>query len=45
MEFVKKDKVVILSDALGTKTLDLRLIKEYLLLAKELLVKVSKRVK
>jgi len=45
MEFVRKDKVVIMSDSLGTRVLDLRLIKEYLLLAKELMVKVSGRVK
>jgi len=44
MEFVKKDKVVIMSDSLSTQVLDLRLIKEYLLLAKELMVKVKGRV-
>ena len=44
MEFVRKDKVVIMSDSLGTRVLDIRLIKEYLLLAKELMLKVSGRV-
>jgi hypothetical protein len=37
MEFVKKDKVVILSDSLGTQIIDIQKIKEYLLLSKELL--------
>jgi len=45
MEFIRKDKVVIMSDSLGTRVLDLRLIKEYLLLAKELMLNVSCRVK
>ncbi len=45
MEFVKKDKVIILSDSLRTQTLNIRLIKEYLLLAKELLAKVSGKTK
>ena len=45
MEFVRKDKVVIMSDSLGTRVLDLRLIKEYLLLAKELMLKVGNKVK
>ena len=44
MEFVKKNKVVILSDSLSTKTLDIFKIKEYLLLAKELLMKTNKRL-
>jgi len=44
MEFVKQDKVVIMSDNLGTQILDLRKIKEYLLLAKELMVKVKGKV-
>lgn len=45
MEFVKKDRVVILSDSLKTQTLDVYKIKQYLLLAKELLMEVNKRVK
>jgi len=45
MEFVKKDKVVIMSDGLNTQIIDIRIIKQYLLLAKELLMKVSVRVK
>ena len=42
MEFVRQDKVVIMSDGLGTKVIDLIIIKQYLLLAKELMVKVKK---
>lgn len=45
MEFVKKDRVVILSDSLNTQTLDVHKIKQYLLLAKELLMEVNKRIK
>lgn len=45
MEFVKKDRIVILSESLGTKTLDIQKIKEYLLLAKELLMSVNKKIK
>jgi hypothetical protein len=45
MEFVKKDKIVILSDNLGTQTIDLQKVKEYLLLAKELLMKTNLKVK
>ena len=44
MEFVKGDKVVILSDNLGTQILDLRIVKEYLLLAKELMVRVKGKI-
>lgn len=45
MEFVKKDKIVILSDSLKTQVLNIQIIKQYLLLAKELLMKVNKRTK
>ena len=45
MEFVKKDKIVILSDSLGTQTLDLLKVKEYLLLTKELLMKINSKLK
>tara|TARA_Y100000310_G_scaffold5449_1_gene6372 strand:- start:5938 stop:6405 length:468 start_codon:yes stop_codon:yes gene_type:complete len=45
MEFVKKDKIIILSDNLGTQTIDLQKVKEYLLLAKELLMKTNLKVK
>ncbi|MFH1359125.1 MAG: hypothetical protein ABIH37_04505 [archaeon] len=45
IEFVKRDKVVIMSDNLGTQVLDLVVIKQYLLLAKELLMKVNGKVK
>jgi len=44
MEFVKKDKVVILSDSLGTETLDINSIKQHLLLAKELVMKANQRM-
>lgn len=45
MEFVKKERVVILSENLGTKTLDIHKIKEYLILAKEFLMNVNNKVK
>ena len=45
MEFVKKDKIVILSDNLKTDILDIRIIKEDLLLAKELLMKTNSKIK
>ena len=45
MEFVKKDKVVILSDSLRTQVLTIQIIKQYLLLAKELLMKVNEKMK
>lgn len=45
MEFVKKDKIIILSDNLRTQILDIRNIKEYLLLAKELLMKANSKIK
>lgn len=45
MEFVKKDKIVILSDNLGTQTINIQKIKEYLILAKELLMRVNNKVK
>lgn len=44
MEFVKKDKVVLLSDSLRTNSLDIPKIKEYLLLGKEILMKVSSKI-
>ena len=44
MEFVKKDKIVILSDSLGTKTIDIYTIKEYLIIAKELVLNANKRL-
>ena len=43
MEFVKKDRVVIMSDSLSTQILDVIISKQYLLLAKELLVIVRKK--
>ena len=45
MEFVRRDKIVILSDSLGTQTIDIQRIKEYLLLAKELLMRTNNRIK
>jgi hypothetical protein len=44
MEFVKKDKLIILSDNLTTRSLDIHKIKEYLLLAKEVLMKTHKKI-
>lgn len=43
MEFVKREKVIIMSDSLGIEVVDIIAIKKHLLLAKELLVKVKKR--
>jgi len=44
MEFIKNNKVVILSDNLGTQILDIIKIKQYLLLAKELLMKTNSKI-
>ena len=44
MEFVRQDKVVIMSDNLRTQILDLIIIKKYLLLAKELMVRVREKI-
>ena len=44
LEFVKRDRVVILSDSLSTQTLDIHLIKQYLLLAKELIMKTNQKM-
>jgi len=44
MEFVRQDRVVIMSDSLGTKVIDIITIKKHLLLAKELMVKVRRSV-
>ncbi len=41
MEFVRSEKVVMMSNNLNVQTLDLSRIKEYLLLTKELLIKIS----
>jgi DNA-binding transcriptional MerR regulator len=45
MEFVKRDKMVILSDNLRIQTINIQKIKEYLLLAKEFLMKVNNKTK
>jgi hypothetical protein len=44
MEFVKKDQLVILSDNLQTQTISILKIKEYLLVAKELLMKTKNKI-
>lgn len=44
MEFVKKEKVIIMSPTLATKTVDQMQVKEYLLVAKELFMAVTKRI-
>ena len=44
MEFVKKEKVVIMSPTLTTKTVDNTQVKGYLLVAKELFLAVTKKV-
>jgi hypothetical protein len=44
MEFVKSEKVVIMSDNLQIQTLDITLIKRYLLTAKELVMKANIRM-
>ena len=43
MEFVRREKVIIMSDRLSVEGFDLRRIKEYLLVAKELFLTVSKK--
>lgn len=45
MEFTRHNKIVILSDSLRTQTIDIQRIKEYLLLAKELLMKINLRIR
>lgn len=45
MEFVKRERIIILSDNLGTQILDIRKIKEYLILAKEFLMLVNEKMK
>jgi hypothetical protein len=44
MEFVRKDKIVILSDDLNTEALNIQKVKEYLLLSKEFLMKVNRKI-
>ncbi len=44
MEFVKNEKVVILADNLSTQTLNIKKTKEYLFLAKELLLKTKVKI-
>jgi len=45
MEFVKRERIIILSDKLGTQILDINKIKGYLILAKEVLMKVNEKIK
>ncbi|MEK6830840.1 MAG: hypothetical protein AABX77_02325 [Nanoarchaeota archaeon] len=45
VEFVKRDRVVIMSDNLRTQIIDIRIIKQYLLFVKELIVKTSRGIK
>lgn len=40
LEFVKKEKIVILSDSLNIEILDIQLIKQYLLVTKEIFLKI-----
>ncbi|MBR9706663.1 hypothetical protein GOV14_06530 [Candidatus Pacearchaeota archaeon] len=44
MEFVRQEKIVIMSNNLQTQTLNLIQIKEYLLLAKEILMKINTKM-
>lgn len=45
MEFIKKEKLIILSNTSGIKTIDISVIKSYLLTAKELLLKINLKIK
>ena len=45
MEFMKKEKIVILSDNLSYQTLDISQIKRYLLLSRQFLEKISQKQK
>lgn len=45
IEFVKRDKLIIMSDSLKIQMLNIEKIKEYLTLSKELLMRVGKRIK
>jgi hypothetical protein len=44
MEFVRDNRIIILSDNLKTQSLDLQIIKQYLLLAKELFMITKEKV-
>jgi predicted DNA binding CopG/RHH family protein len=45
IEFVKKEKVIMMSDSLDINSINLEDIKEYLLLAKSIFLKVSSKLK
>jgi len=45
MEFVRKDKIVIMSDSLKILTLNINKVKEYLLLAKELIIGINEKIR
>jgi len=44
IEFVKRDKIVILSDNLNFLTINIQKIKEYILLAKRLIIKINLKI-
>lgn len=45
MDFVRKDKIVIMSDSLKIQSLNISRIKEYLLLSKEIITGINERAK
>lgn len=45
MEFIKKERVVILSDNLRSYSLDIMMVKEYLLIAKGVLMNITQKIK
>lgn len=45
VEFVRKDKIVIMLDDLKTHSIDIKIIKSYLLIAKEFLMRINMRLK
>ena len=45
MEFVRKDKIIIMSNNLGIHALNINDIKDYLSLAKEIIMKINKKFK
>ena len=45
MEFIKKEKVVMMSDNLNIQTLTIEEVKEYLLLTKNVFLKISKKIR
>jgi hypothetical protein len=45
MEFIRKEKLIMMSDSLDIKTITIEDIKEYLTIAKNLFLKISKKNK